>query len=53
MSISVCQGHLDEVWGLAMHPNQHQFLTCGYDRLIYLWDALTHTVIWQKEISVS
>lgn len=47
---AIIQGHMDELWGLATHPNQHQFLTCGYDGLLYLWDTLTHSAIWCKEI---
>ncbi|XP_064623638.1 echinoderm microtubule-associated protein-like 2 isoform X5 [Lineus longissimus] len=47
----VVQGHTDELWGLAIHPNQHQFLSCAYDRHVYLWDALTHTVVWSKELN--
>ena len=50
----VCwQSHTEELWGLAAHPNQHQFLTCSYDRMLYLWDTLTHTPIWSYEVNVS
>ncbi|XP_074659724.1 echinoderm microtubule-associated protein-like 2 [Tubulanus polymorphus] len=47
----IVQGHVDELWGLAIHPNQHQFITGGYDRGVYLWDALTHSVVWYKDLS--
>ncbi|CAH1792966.1 unnamed protein product [Owenia fusiformis] len=47
----IIQGHMDELWGLAVHPNQHQFLTCSYDKTVYLWDALTHTAVWNKELN--
>ncbi|XP_014664768.1 PREDICTED: echinoderm microtubule-associated protein-like 2 [Priapulus caudatus] len=46
----IVQGHVDELWGLAVHPNHHQFLSCGYDRQIFLWDTLTHSTIWSKDI---
>lgn len=45
-------GHTDEVWGLAAHPTQHQFVSCSYDKSVTLIDALTHQVLWTKEISV-
>ncbi|XP_048259670.1 echinoderm microtubule-associated protein-like 2 isoform X13 [Haliotis rufescens] len=47
----IVQGHMDELWGLATHPTQHQFLTCGSDKHIYLWDSMSHSVIWCKEIT--
>ncbi|KAJ8308865.1 hypothetical protein KUTeg_013739 [Tegillarca granosa] len=47
---SVMQGHTDELWGLASHPTQHQFMTSGSDKHIQLWDSMTRTVIWSKEI---
>ena len=49
----IVQGHMDELWGLASHPNQHQFVTCSYDRLLYLWDTLTHSAIWTLDLPVS
>ena len=45
-------GHSDELWGLATHPQRHQFLTVCYDKSLILWDALTHSAIWTKEINV-
>ncbi|KAG1674246.1 echinoderm microtubule-associated protein [Nymphon striatum] len=47
---TVVQGHIDELWGLATHPNQNQFLTGGYDKVIHLWDSMSHSVIWSKFI---
>uniref|UniRef100_A0A4W3JWG1 EMAP like 1 n=2 Tax=Callorhinchus milii TaxID=7868 RepID=A0A4W3JWG1_CALMI len=46
----ITQGHTDELWGLATHPNKEQFLTCGHDKHITLWDALAHQPIWSKII---
>ena len=49
----IVQGHMDELWGLASHPNQNQFVTCGYDRLLYLWDTLSHSAVWTLDLPVS
>ena len=49
---SVVLGHTDELWGLAIHPNLPQFLTAGHDRLVSLWDSMSHSVIWTKDIGV-
>ncbi|XP_048456105.1 echinoderm microtubule-associated protein-like 1 isoform X4 [Rhincodon typus] len=46
----ITQGHTDELWGLASHPNKEQFLTCGHDKHITLWDAVAHQTIWSKII---
>uniref|UniRef100_A0A1I8HE55 HELP domain-containing protein n=2 Tax=Macrostomum lignano TaxID=282301 RepID=A0A1I8HE55_9PLAT len=47
----IVEGHVEELWGLACHPSQLQFATCAYDKWIYLWDALTHQVVWSKELN--
>lgn len=46
----VIMGHTDELWGLAIHPNMPQFVTGGRDRLLQLWDSLSHSVVWSKDI---
>nr|XP_027215880.1 echinoderm microtubule-associated protein-like 2 isoform X7 [Penaeus vannamei] len=46
----VMQGHTEELWALAPHPSQQQFLTAGYDRTCYLWDTMAHTIVWSKDI---
>lgn len=46
----VIMGHTDELWGLAVHPNMPQFATGGRDRLLQLWDSLSHSVVWSKDI---
>ncbi|XP_078037866.1 echinoderm microtubule-associated protein-like 2 isoform X5 [Augochlora pura] len=43
-------GHAEEVWGLAAHPTLPQFATAGHDRLLQMWDSLSHTVVWSKDI---
>ncbi|KAM3595114.1 uncharacterized protein V6R79_018202 [Siganus canaliculatus] len=46
----ITQGHTDELWGLAVHPWKSQFLTCGYDRQVCLWDSSSHQLIWTKNM---
>ncbi|XP_005477112.1 echinoderm microtubule-associated protein-like 1 isoform X7 [Oreochromis niloticus] len=48
--IPITQGHTDELWGLAIHPWKPQFLTCGYDRQVCLWDSSSHQLIWSKNL---
>ncbi|XP_053330504.1 echinoderm microtubule-associated protein-like 1 isoform X3 [Spea bombifrons] len=47
---TITQGHTDELWGLAAHSLKPQFLTCGHDKQITLWDATSHRPIWSKII---
>ncbi|XP_073668342.1 echinoderm microtubule-associated protein-like 1 isoform X4 [Paramisgurnus dabryanus] len=46
--IPITQGHIDELWGLTVHPQKHQFLTCGHDKHVCLWDSVAHQPIWTK-----
>ena len=48
----VVLGHTDELWALAAHPSLPQFLTAGFDNIVQLWDAMSHTVVWSKDIAV-
>ncbi|KAG9481482.1 hypothetical protein GDO78_010615 [Eleutherodactylus coqui] len=47
---TITQGHTDELWGLAAHSQKPQFLTCGHDKQITLWDAISHHPVWCKII---
>ncbi|XP_075700333.1 echinoderm microtubule-associated protein-like 1 isoform X5 [Rhinoderma darwinii] len=47
---TITQGHTDELWGLTAHSQKLQFLTCGHDKQITLWDAVSHRPIWTKII---
>ncbi|XP_048738244.1 echinoderm microtubule-associated protein-like 2 isoform X4 [Ostrea edulis] len=47
----IVQGHMDELWGLASHPSQHQFLTSGSDKQVHMWDSMSRSVVWSKELS--
>lgn len=44
--LCVSQGHVDEMWGLATHPSQNIFITCGHDKQVCLWDAEQHKLEW-------
>ncbi|XP_050988788.1 echinoderm microtubule-associated protein-like 1 isoform X6 [Labeo rohita] len=48
--IPITQGHTDELWGLTVHPVKHQFLTCGHDKHVCLWDSASHQPIWTKTL---
>lgn len=50
--LSSLQGHMDELWGLAVHPWKPHFLTCGYDRQVCLWESTSHQLIWTKSMEV-
>jgi microtubule-associated protein-like 6 len=40
------QGHYhEELWGLAVHPNQLTFFTCGEDELLAAWDVKNKRII--------
>uniref|UniRef100_A0A8C5H325 HELP domain-containing protein n=1 Tax=Gouania willdenowi TaxID=441366 RepID=A0A8C5H325_GOUWI len=40
--VAIVQGHVDEMWGLATHPSQNIFLTCGHDRQVGAGTPLSH-----------
>lgn len=42
--------HVGEVNALSTGVKIGQFISGGYDRLLQLWDSLTHTVVWSKDI---
>uniref|UniRef100_A0A2K6DTN4 HELP domain-containing protein n=1 Tax=Macaca nemestrina TaxID=9545 RepID=A0A2K6DTN4_MACNE len=44
------QGHVEELWGLATHPGQAQFVTCGQDKLVHLWSSESHQPLWSRII---
>uniref|UniRef100_A0AAQ4RC89 EMAP like 2 n=1 Tax=Gasterosteus aculeatus aculeatus TaxID=481459 RepID=A0AAQ4RC89_GASAC len=46
----IVQGHTDELWGLDVHPSMEQFVTCCQDKLVHLWDAVSHQPLWSKTI---
>uniref|UniRef100_A0A8C1E8R2 EMAP like 3 n=1 Tax=Cyprinus carpio carpio TaxID=630221 RepID=A0A8C1E8R2_CYPCA len=44
--VAIVQGHVDEMWGLATHPTQNIFITCGNDRQVCVWNAGDHKLDW-------
>uniref|UniRef100_A0A673XX37 EMAP like 3 n=1 Tax=Salmo trutta TaxID=8032 RepID=A0A673XX37_SALTR len=44
--VAIVQGHVDEMWGLATHPSQDVFLTCGHDRQVCVWNTEEHKLDW-------
>ena len=46
-------GHTGDLWALCVHPNQNQFLSAGFDKRIQLWDTMSRSVIWTKDIDES
>ncbi|XP_062872674.1 echinoderm microtubule-associated protein-like 2 isoform X2 [Trichomycterus rosablanca] len=46
----IVQGHTDELWGLDVHPSMKQFVTCGQDKQVHLWDVTSHQPLWNKAI---
>lgn len=48
----MCQGHTDELWGLASHPSRPVFLTCAQDRLVCLWNSVDHSLQWSRPLEV-
>uniref|UniRef100_A0A3B3ZKW6 Uncharacterized protein n=1 Tax=Periophthalmus magnuspinnatus TaxID=409849 RepID=A0A3B3ZKW6_9GOBI len=44
--VVIVQGHVDEMWGLATHPTQDVFLSCGNDKQVFLWNAEEHRMDW-------
>ncbi|XP_049795931.1 echinoderm microtubule-associated protein-like 2 isoform X2 [Schistocerca nitens] len=44
-------GHADELWGLARHPTLPQFATAGFDRLLHVWDSMSHSTVWSKDLA--
>lgn len=45
---TVVQGHTDELWGLAINPNQGLFATGAYDKHLIVWDMESHKPLWSK-----
>jgi microtubule-associated protein-like 1/2 len=49
---SLVVGHTEEVWALASHPSQGQFLTGAHDKILRMWDSMSHSAVWTKDMEV-
>ncbi|XP_070560903.1 echinoderm microtubule-associated protein-like 1 isoform X3 [Ptychodera flava] len=47
---NVVQGHCEEIWALAVHPQENVFVTGGYDMNVIMWASESHKVIWKTQI---
>jgi len=47
---TVVYSHSDELWGLATHPTDASFITCGNDRNLFYWDVLSHAPLWEMHL---
>ena len=48
----ITRGHSDgELWGVAVSPDGKQFVTCGEDNVVALWDIASHRQIRSGLIS--
>ncbi|RXG70158.1 Echinoderm microtubule-associated protein-like 2 [Armadillidium vulgare] len=43
-------GHLEELWGLAVHHSEPHFLTAGRDNDVHYIDASSHEIKWTKDL---
>jgi len=46
------QGHCEEMWAVASHPSEPQFVTAGYDQWVSAWHADRHRRLWMTQIEV-
>ncbi|KAG9338188.1 hypothetical protein JZ751_026938, partial [Albula glossodonta] len=51
--MAIVQGHVDEMWGLATHPSQSIFITCGHDKQVCLWNTEDHRLDWSTTLEES
>uniref|UniRef100_A0A2P2I5U5 77 kDa echinoderm microtubule-associated protein n=1 Tax=Hirondellea gigas TaxID=1518452 RepID=A0A2P2I5U5_9CRUS len=47
----IVQGHFDEVWGLAVHPNRSEFMTTSYDGTVRLWTSNGRKLLRSKSFA--
>ncbi|KAL5014035.1 hypothetical protein ScPMuIL_008305 [Solemya velum] len=41
------QGHSEDLWAVAAHPEEPSFISAGHDQLVIKWSALSHKIIWR------
>lgn len=48
------EGHFDdELWGLAVTNNKHEFITGGQDKLLLKWDCDKRKLLIKKKLDYS
>jgi len=47
------QGHSEELWAIAGHPTEPEFVTAGYDQIVMLWHSDTHRLLWKTPVEVT
>ena len=47
------QGHSEELWAIAGHPTEPEFVTAGYDQMVMLWHSDTHRLLWKTLVEVT
>ena len=35
-----------------MHPSKPLFVTCGYDKMLFLWNSEEKSLVWGKQLEV-
>jgi len=50
--VFVLQGHSEELWAIAGHPTEPEFVTAGYDQMVMLWHSETHRLLWKTLVEV-
>jgi len=38
---------------MSSHPEEHSFVTAGYDHQVMKWSAVSHKVLWKTIVDVS
>ncbi|XP_071146996.1 echinoderm microtubule-associated protein-like CG42247 isoform X2 [Mytilus edulis] len=44
------QGHSEEIWAIAPHPNESAFFTTSFDKMVIKWSTTRHKIIWKSQI---
>lgn len=44
------QGHSDEIWAIAPHPNESAFFTTSFDKMVIKWTTAKHKILWKSHI---
>ena len=51
--VCLLKGHCQDLRGLAAHPSSPTFVTGGSDKVVRLWHADQHRVVWTNNKLVS